>query len=304
MTRTAAIFEGLPATSEAARPVGRAKDWATAGCLLLTAALLRWWVAPIADQLPVTYNAELIYAATMKTRQRPWSPIEESESVVRRRDYTLTGGTDYLVIQGDGHWVTNSGTVVFETLHTYGVDRRTRKHIAGYGDRDRHGQYLFPPHTEKKGYILWDPNYLGPCGVTFAGIETFHGLEVYVFNSSVNALDETEGCAALPDVPERYRALTYGKGQFRVEPVSGMVVHHVDGGSSYFVDPKTEERVGEALNQWSQHFTPETTRAQVARAVAIRRRKLALESALPLACSVTAALWVAIRARTWRGGHP
>jgi hypothetical protein len=264
--------------------------WLLAAVCWLTAALLRWGAAPAFEKLPADYVAETSYAATLRSRQTPSGPVEETQSIVRRRDQTLTGGEEDSIIQGDAHWLTKAGAVIFETLNIYGVDRRTRQNLAGYGNEERTGQYLFPPHVEKKTYGLWDPNYAGPSAVTFERVEQFHGVEVYVFNSVVNGLDESVGYAALPEVPEKYRALTYGHGRFWIEPVSGVVVDHEDNGVSYFVEPKTGAHVGELLNQWTERFTPETIAAQLRLATTTRRKMLALELWLPLAFAAAGVL--------------
>jgi hypothetical protein len=93
-------------------------------------------------------------------------------------------------------------------------------------------------------------------------------------------MDETAGYAYLPEVPERYRALTDGQGTLWIEPISGVVVEYQEQGVSYFANPATGERVGD-FHTWSGQFTPETHTAQMALARAARWRSLALEAWLP-----------------------
>ena len=128
--------------------------WLGAAALWLIAALLRWWVAPAFELLPTDYVAETSYTAKLWSRQTPLSAAEESESIVRRRDQTLTSRDGHSIIQGDAHWLTLAGVVIFETFNLYGMDRRSRQNLAGYGNEDRSGQYLLPPHNEKKQYGL------------------------------------------------------------------------------------------------------------------------------------------------------
>lgn len=279
------------------------KYWFGAVVFWLLAALLRWWVAPACEYLPADYIAETSYTAQLLSHQTPSSPAENTASIVRRRDQTLTGGSGYSIIQGDSHWLTTAGVMIFETLNTYGVNRRTRQNLAGYGNEARTGHYLFPPHVEKKTYGLWDPFYAGPVVVTFDRVEQFRGVGVYVFNSVADGIDETAGYASLPDVPEKYRALTYGKGRFWIEPLSGVVVDHEDGGVSYFVEPKSGAHVGKAINKWSARFTPETIKAQLQLAAATRRRMLALESWLPLTFAALGLICCAAGFRTRSGGR-
>jgi hypothetical protein len=261
--------------------------------LWLVAALLRWWVAPAFELLPTDYVAETSYTGKLWSRQTVSSPAEESESIVRRRDQTLTSQGGHSIIQGDAHWLTPAGVVIFETLNVYGVDRSNRQNLAGYGDEDRSGQYLFPPHVAKKEYGLWDSDYAGPRVVTFDHVDQFRGIEVYVFNAQADGIDETAGFESLPDVPEKYHALSYGKGQFWIEPVSGLVVDYEDEGTSYFIGTKTGERVTEPMARWSAHYTPETITSQLRLATKMRGRMRALELWWPLTFAAAGLIWMA-----------
>lgn len=262
--------------------------------LWLIAALLRGWGAPAFERMPDDFVADIAYLGEAESRQTPEAPAETFQSIIRRRDQVLSADSKHVIVQGDLHWLTPKGAVIFETLNLYGVDRRTRGNLKGYGNLDRQGQYFFPPHTAKQDYILWDPNYAGPALVRFSKIENFRGMEVYVFHSSVEALDETAGFTALPDVPQRYHALTYGKGSFWVEPVSGITVDHEDGGSSYFIDVHTGLRVGQPIIHWRQRYTPETIIAQMRLAQAQRFWMFALETGLPWFFFAAGLMWLGL----------
>ncbi|MBI3546417.1 MAG: DUF3068 domain-containing protein [Gammaproteobacteria bacterium] len=258
------------------------------------AALLRWSIAPIFERLPTDYVAETNYTATWQAHQTPTAPTENFESNVRRRDQTLTSGDGHSIIQSDMHWSTLAGMVIFEARNLYGVDRRDRKNLSAYGDQDRNGQYLFPPHTHQQSYQLWDSNYAGPCTVTFERVDQFRGIEVYVFNYVVDSMDESVSYASLTDVPEKYRALTNGHGRYWIEPVSGIVIDHEDSGISYFVEPKSKQRVGKPIDQWRKRYTPDTIQAQLQLATSQRRRAQALEIWLPLSLLTAGLVWLAV----------
>ena len=78
--------------------------WLGAAALWLIAALLRWWVTPTFELLPTDYVAETSYTAKLWSRQTVLSAAEESESIVRRWDQTLTSRDGHSIIQGDAHW--------------------------------------------------------------------------------------------------------------------------------------------------------------------------------------------------------
>ena len=144
-----------------------------------------------------------------------------------------------LIIEGGLHIYFADGQVNFETTNLYGVDRRTRMNLAGYGDIARSGQYIFPTHVEQTEYQIWDPMFIGLRQATFERVERMNGLQVYVFSFSASGMDESAGYTYLPEVPELYLAHTDGQGTIWVEPLSGTVVDYMDSGVSYFVDPAT-----------------------------------------------------------------
>ncbi|MBA3352250.1 MAG: response regulator [Blastocatellia bacterium] len=181
--------------------------------LCSSAAIQHFWLAPRLERLPADYASETSYAASCRFHLTPAAPAEEYDLVARRRDVALTSMDGHSIIQGDTHWTTPAGVVTFKVQNLYGVDRATRANAVGLGNADRNGQYFFPPHTEQRTYGLWDPFYTGPRVATYHHTEQLDGLTVYVFNFIAEDLDETAGYVSLPDVPEKYRASTDGRGK-------------------------------------------------------------------------------------------
>ncbi len=183
--------------------------------------------------------------------------------------------------------------VTVSPRHGYGVDRATRMNVPGYGNREREGQFLFPLHVQQTTYRFWDPFYLGPRVATFDHVEQLEGLTVYAFNYTATDTDDTDGFTFLADVPERYRALSNGKGRLWIEPTSGLVVDFEDEGVTDFVDPTNGTPVAE-LYFWSARYTPETRLAQLQLASTARLRILALEDWLPAGLLLVGLVWLAI----------
>ncbi len=190
---------------------------------------------------------------------------------------------------------------MFEVQNLYRVDRATRANAAGLGNADRNGQYFFPPHTEQRTYGLWDPFYTGPRVATYHHTEQLDGLTVYVFNFIAEDLDETAGYVSLPDVPEKYRASTDGRGKIWVEPLTGIAVDFEEAGTSYFIESATGRRVAEIF-EWRDRYTPETRAAQVQLAKQLRLRYLALDYGVPFALIAAGIIWV-VAAVYDRGRH-
>lgn len=226
--------------------------------LAALAGLLRFWIAPEMGQLPADYASETHYLAEDRFRDSPTGDWQTSTLTFRRVDKTIVNAGDRMaIVAGNLHVYTESGAVIFDSPGLYGVDRRTRGNVAGYGNTDRTGQFLFPSHVERKTYTIWDPMFIGSRLATFDHAEVVNGLPVYVFHFIGAGMDETAGYSFLPDVPERYQARTDGQGTLWVEPTSGLVVDYEEQGVSYFADPATGRRLAD-FHQWSDRYTPET----------------------------------------------
>ncbi|MBW3635161.1 MAG: DUF3068 domain-containing protein [Armatimonadetes bacterium] len=248
--------------------------------LWLLAGVTRFWIAPQMTKLPADYTEETSYAARGRFRDTSDGAWEKFDLVVRRVDQTLVASSDHAIVQGDINWTTNAGEVTYESAGIYGVDPRTRTNLPGYGNVQRTGQFLFPPHVRRATYRLWDPFYSGARAAIFSHAATLEGLPVYVFNCHVRGLDETHGYTFLRDVPERYHAYSTATGKVWVEPVSGRVVDFEDAGKSYFGVAATGKPVSD-FHFWSARYTPQTKWAQIRRARSARLRLLILENWLP-----------------------
>jgi len=221
---------------------------------LILAALLRYWIAPFSERLPAHYANEVKLIEEDKFRDSPTGEWQASTLNAQRVDQTITNSGQTAIIEGALHVYHVSGEVNFEVTSLYGVDRRTRLNLAGYGDVNRTGQYLFPPHVKRIEYPIWDPMFVGLRQAAFERIEKIEGLKVYVFSFSGSGMDESAGYSYLPDVPEHYLAHTDGQGTIWVEPLSGIMVDYLDNGISYFVIPSTGARLAD-FNQWEERYT-------------------------------------------------
>ncbi|HEX9996300.1 MAG TPA: porin PorA family protein [Abditibacterium sp.] len=273
------------------RPLLRIFPLALGLCLLATA--LRFWLAPHLTRLPADYAEEIRYAARCRYRDTPDGTWQQFDLVVRRVDQTLVFSADDAIIQGDVHWTTETGKVTYESAGVYGIDRRTRSNLSGYGNMQRGGQFLFPKHVQRTTYQLWDPFYTGPRTATFVEETTLNGLPVYVFDCRAKNIDDTTGYSFLVNVPERHHAYSAGGGKMWIEPISGIMVDMEDVGKSYFGTPKTGKWVSD-FYFWHARYTPETKAAQWQRAVTARRRILALELWFPIALLLSGLLSLAL----------
>jgi hypothetical protein len=261
-----------------------------AWCLALTHHL---WLAPELLRIPADYVSEAHISATTQFRDSADSAWTTSSLIARRVDQLLVSSASHAIIQGDLHWTNAAGVVQFESSAIYGVDRYTRHNIAGYGNEVRNGPFLFPRHTEKKKYLYWDTQFIGQCEARFVRSVVIGGTELYEFHFTASKLDETEGYAHLPDVPERYRVQTDGHGTLWIEPASGTIVDYQEQGVSYLVTPGGGERVGEVYI-WKGQFTGPTKARRLSAALTERHRSIVLERVIPLVLLIIGLLLIGI----------
>ncbi len=250
--------------------------------LWLLAAVTRFWIAPQWERLPSDYAVEISYLARCRYRGTPDGPWQKFDLIARRVDQTLVIAADDAIVQGDIHWTTEAGEVTYESAGIYGIDSRTRTNLPGYGNVQRAGQFLFPPHVRRTNYRIWDPFYTGPRTATFVEATTLNGILVYVFDCRAKDIDDTAGYSFLADVPERYHAYSAGGGKMWVEPVSGVVLDMEDAGKSYFGEPMTAKPVSD-FYFWDARYTPQTKAAQMSHALTARLHIRILEFWLPVA---------------------
>jgi hypothetical protein len=258
-------------------------DWFQLVCVLILlagAALAHFVFAPAWLALSPGYASQTTYEAEGRLRATPSGEWQQLQLAVWRKDQTLVNTGPDVVIQSDLHWIEENNQVFFENSGLYGVERRTRQNVPGYGDQPRTGQFLFPRHVQKTTYSYWDSMFIGLRSASYDHSESLGGLELYVFRFSGSDMDETAGYSYLPDVPEHYDAHTDGQGQLWFEPLSGTVVDYEEQGVSYYIDQSTGERVA-SFFEWRDRYTPATKAAQLALARRLRLRSQALENWLP-----------------------
>jgi hypothetical protein len=248
--------------------------------LLALAAVTRFQITPRLLMLPADYSNDLRYDGAIRYRDEPDDPWQDAVVTALRRDAALSTINQVGLIESSLYWTSDTDEVLFQANGLFGVDRLTRANIPGYGNQDRIGQFLFPPHTVQTAYEHWDVFYIGPRTATFRETAEIDGLRVYVFHFTARHLDETEGYRHLPDVPERYQVHTDGEGDIWVEPVSGIIVDYRDNGVSYLTDPRTGEQLG-SIFQWHSRYTDQTRTTQHAQAHRHRRARILLEQWLP-----------------------
>jgi len=262
------------------------------------AALGCWGLlSPWLDQQILSAGSVLDYAVEEQWRTAENEPWEARTLVAQRHDQVLFQTSKIIMVQGDLIWSTDDHPQ-FINQGLYAVDARTGENLPGYGDLERGGQYYFPPGTQRTAYVLWDPHFIGPRQVSYVRDDQIDGLLVYRFSFLTTGLDESDGYSSLPEVPERYLALTDGRGLIWVEPHSGLIVGYQEHGASYLADAANRRRLSE-FHRWEDTFTAETEAAQLKLARRWRTWSLLVNSWLPLVLAVAGGLTLVLGGVVW-----
>ncbi|MDO8510924.1 MAG: porin PorA family protein [Nanoarchaeota archaeon] len=140
------------------------------------------------------------------------------------------------------------GKEIFSVERTYAVDSKTRKHVPGYGDRDREG-YLFAPPGLKKGqnFTYWHVNYDNPANMEYRGEEAIAGLTVYKYETNYHADQTFDLEQVVSPLSDRGVNVDINL-QLWVEPVTGRKIKYEDHTTAYFYNLTT----GERLHPWNR----------------------------------------------------
>ncbi|RWE00912.1 porin PorA family protein [Mesorhizobium sp.] len=261
--------------------------------LIVAAAIVRLSLGPALERLPADYTGSVILESDSRFRQTPDTTFSAFHQQGRRIDQVLSATGDVAIVQSHIDWTTDTGQVNYQTTGLYGVDRKTRQNVAGYGDLSRSGQFMFPPQLRGVADEVWDPYYGGPRHLAFDRNEMVDGLALAVYRFTIADLDETKTYDYLPDVPERFGVGTDGEGFLWVEPVSGTLVDMTDNGHSFFVDPATGKSTGD-FSVWQARYSAQSKADLFSAATSIRLRILAAKIWLPAALLALALVWLGI----------
>jgi len=197
---------------------------AIVGVVLIVLGVV-WMTAifPALEKMPADYERETYFDGDYKVFDLATQQLQEIPVEMVRAHKTVDVVGNALIID---EVVTVShaqaGVDLSEQLGSQSqlaVDRTTRQHVPGLGDKDRVGGFGFPSWVDKaQSYPIWNPKAADSLEAHFVAEEEFRGLKVLVFEiDEMNLVvppDERMPVAGTMDT-----IIT-----FRVEPVSGTTV--------------------------------------------------------------------------------
>lgn len=260
---------------------------------LAFAALAVFWhfvVAPLSFRLPDDFS----YTASVVSRDNFYDENTgafggETISNTRFGYQAEASKNGVLQIKNIFDVRTSSGDKIFAVERTYGIDKKTRQHVPGHGDRDRKG-YLFGPVGADKGdFTYWHINYDAPATMKFQNEENILGLKTYHYVANYHA-DQTADLSHLPGVGKTRGVNLDISLQLWIEPTTGYLVKYEDNTTAYYYDLATRQRIN-PWNKFSNSYSFESITAHVQTADQLRERKLSNEGNSPIFYGLIAAIF-------------
>lgn len=244
-----------------------------------------WLIAPQLTKLPAdfSYTANAISLDNLYDEEKQdFSGDVRSVTSFSYNTQEVQDGR--LLIANDFSVRSVAGDYIFSVERIYGIDRITREHVAGLGDRDRQG-YLFAPKGLKKeeSFTYWHINYDAPAKMEFVGEEVIFGLRVYHYKTQYDGetIDQTQNLTNVPGVGITRGVELEPHLEVWVEPVTGYLIKYSDKTTGYFYDLKTHERL-HPWNKFSNNYQRFSIKQQVEIAQTLKLRYQLIDVVSPL----------------------
>lgn len=229
-------------------------------CLGL-AALDRTLVRDAVLTLGATHREVVEADVTSSLREIPGAEPRVQRLRLRRTDEVLVTSGEVAVFQSTLTWIGSVGPApLSQTTGLYGVHRRDRGNVAGFGDQERDGAFAPPPDPPRGRLLLWDSFHPGPLAFDFETVEQRDGLTLLRYRLAREPADPVDASSTyerLPLVPERYRVRTRVEAaSLLVEPRTGRIVDREQRAESWYTTADDPTPLGDA-QRWSWRYSVE-----------------------------------------------
>ncbi len=254
-----------------------------------------------------TYEAELLSSDNFYDEQLDkYSGEQHSVAIFSYNLISPDEEGGILQIKNKLNVKTLDGKEIINLERIYGIDRKTGKHVSGFGDRDRQG-YLFAPQNLRYGeeFIYWHINYDGPAKMHFVKETKLYGLKVYEYQADYELvhIDQTDDLHSLPGVGDTRGVEVSPQLTIWVEPTTGYLIKYEDSSTAYYYDLKTRETIA-PWNKFKNEYTEASVVRHVSRAFYEKNTQLIVSSFVPVGTLVLAIVFLTLFFVVKRGdGH-
>jgi hypothetical protein len=239
-------------------------------------------IVPQLEKLPGDYENTINYKRTSNTNHQiggEWIGEQLVKGVTTEKTIEINGNVQII----EGKYIAQglNNEVIWEVSNKYGINRKNRETVSGYGQYSKNSYYHFPTKLKKQSYVIWFSQYLYPVELKFKNIDNVKGLEAYHFEANNFIFDDSQGFEWLDLVPEEYKTLADGTVNVWVEPITGIILDYKGGGVAYYADKQTDEKVQD-MQTWSNEYTEDTIANQVRLAQNEKQRIYLIEWIVPI----------------------
>ncbi len=242
-------------------------------------------VVPLALRMPAgfSYSADVVsYDDFYDARSAGYSGPVRSDTVFSYESTRSSGGVSEIANTFDVRRPT--GEPIFSVTRSYGIDRASGQHVAGFGDRDRSG-YLFAPRgLHKQDFTYWHVNYDQPLTMVYRNEETIVGVDTHRYEAKFVA-DQTGELTNLPGVGVEKGVSLDVTLQLWIEPTSGHLVKYEDDAFAHFYDLASGRRL-QPWNHFNNQYSFTSIVAQARFAEKEKRKIQMVQIATPIIVSI------------------
>jgi hypothetical protein len=248
------------------------------GSALLIAVLVVWFLAvvPEFEKLPGDYNLHVNLLSSEQTRYDVGAELSKKDILKGfiKLD-TTSSNKKSAFIDEVFHIEYLDGTLSYETLADYEVDRNTHQIIGG------DTFFMFPPKLKKQDYVMQFPGWSDPVTVKFKEETAITQLGVYRYETIIKDLDLTPSFEFLDLVPETYDVVVDAVGTYWVEPTTGILIKYEEEGTNHYITKDKREKVQE-FSLFSNSFSDDTITSQALKAQNEKFKLLLIRVILPV----------------------
>ncbi|MFC1925684.1 porin PorA family protein [Chloroflexota bacterium] len=239
-----------------------------AAALIIFGAVWVTVIFPGMEKLPGDLNEELNYQATVSSLDFDTYQVVTFDAVATRTCQAVENSGDTILIAEDVSFIdSGTGQVMpwLQQSELMAVDRVSRTHVAGSGDMDREGAWMFPLYVkEGQDYPVWISGLSSALNARYIGEEDFRGLNVYAYE--IGSLEEGFIIPAGTSTP---RMRLHEWISVKVEPDSGTAVYYESVSTRTAEIPIIDEATGDVaytdmtVYANSMVYTDETIQQQI-----------------------------------------
>jgi len=181
-------------------------------------------IFPALDKVPADLKRAVQYQGTLSVFDSEVYQLVTYDVIVTRSYHAVSCRGDTLYLEEDVSFADAQTGQEIPLLHSVGllaIDRVSRMHVPGHGDKNREGYWSFPRAVKAdRNYSLWITENPTTLEARCVGAEDFRGLPVLVYEAATPEEGLTIPAGIFTPEMQLYQQI-----KMKVEPISGVTVY-------------------------------------------------------------------------------